>query len=64
MMNDPHLEATSMLGNKLRGLSIEQIMGELPEENLEMLGENHEPLQEEQEDPINEKIAEFISKLM
>lgn len=64
MMNDPYAAATSQLGGTLRGRSIEQIMKTLQESIPPAdLYSDLSPIQEREEDPISEKVMQFISKL-
>jgi hypothetical protein len=64
MNEDPYLAATSQLGGGLRGRSIQQILATLQDEmHPADLYSDMSPIQEEEENPISDKVLQFISSL-
>lgn len=63
MYNDPEMEAVGMLSGKLRGANIQSLMEKIKVEEENDMMTDKEPLLEREEDPIDEKIMEFLKRL-
>jgi len=63
MYNDPEVDAIGMLSGKLRNANLQSIMETIKVEQENEFMSDKEPLLEREEDPVDEKIMEFLKKL-